>query len=124
MTEKTAIPNMGQDARLLCEFEGFPDTVIWTKEGNVIQPSLKYFPTLSNDYGTGKTTGALIVNNVTSADFGSYTCTGSNKFGKMHSTGSLRSKFWIFSVHSCMQVVLFFSQFFSRLGLWLWVPLY
>ncbi|XP_060606715.1 Ig-like and fibronectin type-III domain-containing protein 1 [Ruditapes philippinarum] len=91
MTEKTAIPNMGQDARLLCEFEGFPDTVIWTKDGNVIQPSLKYFPTLSNDYGTGKTTGALIVNNVTSADFGSYTCTGSNKFGKMHSTGSLRN---------------------------------
>ena len=96
MTEITAVPNVLQDARLVCEFEGFPDMITWTKDGNTLQFGRKYSPTLSNDFGTGKTTGSLVVMNVTSADFGSYTCTGSNKFGKMHSTGSLRSKFAIY----------------------------
>ncbi|XP_053383236.1 Ig-like and fibronectin type-III domain-containing protein 1 [Mercenaria mercenaria] len=94
MTEKTVLPGVNQDAKLICEFEGFPDIVTWSKDGNTLQGGAKYnMPTLRTDLVTGKTTSALTVKNVVSDDFGSYTCSGSNKFGEMHSTGNLRNMF-------------------------------
>lgn len=93
MTEQTVLPGVGQDAKLVCEFEGFPDIVTWSKDGNTLQGSSRYnIPVLQTDLTTGKTTSYLIVKSVVSDDFGSYTCSASNKFGEMHSSGSLRSK--------------------------------
>ncbi|XP_053386642.1 muscle M-line assembly protein unc-89-like [Mercenaria mercenaria] len=75
----------GAKATFECKVMGIPDPEIsWMKDGRVISPSGRYHMTLQGG------TGQLVIDNVTAADTGVYTCIVSNSQGKSSSTAALK----------------------------------
>lgn len=92
MTDVSLFPGLNQDAELACVFKGFPDIITWSKDGQALSGNSKYYmEPIQVSLSTGLMTGRLRVKDVRLEDYGSYTCTGQNRFGKQSVTGRLKN---------------------------------
>ncbi|XP_041363556.1 Ig-like and fibronectin type-III domain-containing protein 1 isoform X2 [Gigantopelta aegis] len=80
--EDNVQPDEQRKGVLVCWFDGYPDQITWTKNGQVVSavPSKVYVYTEQREH-TGIVVGKLKFANVVSKDFGLYRCNGSNAYG-------------------------------------------
>ncbi|XP_052263742.1 Ig-like and fibronectin type-III domain-containing protein 2 [Dreissena polymorpha] len=81
-TTHKALPGLKHEARLFCQYKGFPSLIAWTRDNHqpLTESRFNIQPHIYN-FTDGITTSYLEIRDVVLDDFGIYTCNGSNEFG-------------------------------------------